>query len=57
MLAVFGVGFFTSAGIGIMVLLRLIRALTGRLRPGELDMFAGRFSNEAAAHSVRGKIE
>lgn len=57
MLAVFGVGFFTSAGIGIMVLLRLIRALTGRLRPGELDMFAGRFSNEAAARSVRGKIE
>ena len=57
MLAVFGVGIFTSIGIGVMVLLRLVRALTGRLRPGELDMFAGRFSDEAAAHSVRGKIE
>jgi TRAP-type C4-dicarboxylate transport system permease small subunit len=57
MLAVFGVGIFTSIGIGVMVLLRLVRALTGRLRPGELDLFAGRFSDEAAAHSVRGKIE
>ncbi|MGL4441426.1 MAG: TRAP transporter small permease [Bosea sp. (in: a-proteobacteria)] len=57
MLAVFGVGFFTSAGIGIMVLLRLVRALTGRLGKGELDMFAGQFSDEALQHSIRGKIE
>jgi TRAP-type C4-dicarboxylate transport system permease small subunit len=57
MLAVFGVGFFTSAGIGAMVLLRLIRAVTGRLLPGELDHFAGRYSDEETAHSVRGKIE
>lgn len=57
MLAVFGVGFFTSVGIGVMVLLRLIRALTGTLRPGELDMFAGQFSGQALEHSIKGKIE
>jgi len=57
MLAVFGVGFFTSAGIGIMVLLRLVRALTGTLRADELAMFAGQFSDEALEHSIKGKIE
>ncbi|MGL5445891.1 MAG: TRAP transporter small permease [Rhabdaerophilum sp.] len=56
MLWVFGVGFFTSIGIGVMVLLRLIRALTLTLRPGELDAFAGIY-NEDDPHSVRGKIE
>lgn len=56
MLWVFGVGFFTSIGIGSMVLLRLIRALGGRLRPGELDAFAGVFA-EDDPHSIRGKIE
>jgi TRAP-type C4-dicarboxylate transport system permease small subunit len=57
MLWVFGVGFFTSIGIGVMVALRLFRALTGTLRPGELDSFAGIFSEEAEAHSIRGKLE
>lgn len=57
MLAVFGVGFFTSAGIGVMVLARLIRALTGTLGSRELSEFAGRYSDEDTAHSVRGKIE
>jgi TRAP-type C4-dicarboxylate transport system permease small subunit len=56
MLWVFGVGFFTSIGIGLMVLARLIRALTLNLRPGELDAFAG-IINEDDPHSVRGKIE
>jgi TRAP-type transport system small permease protein len=56
MLWVFGVGFFTSIGIGLMVLARLIRALTLNLRPGELDAFAG-IVNEDDPHSVRGKIE
>ncbi|PPD16433.1 MAG: TRAP transporter permease DctQ [Methylobacterium sp.] len=57
MLWVFGVGLFTSLGIGLMVLARLIRALTGRLRPGELDLFAGEMSDEAAAHSIKGRLE
>src|SRR5262249_17842444 len=41
MLWVFGVGFFTAGGIGLMVLLRLVRALMGKLMPGELSLFAG----------------
>jgi TRAP-type transport system small permease protein len=57
MLWVFGVGLFTSLGIGVMVVLRLIRALTGTLRPGELDVFAGKFSDDEVAHSLKGKLE
>lgn len=57
MLWVFGVGFFTSFGIGVMVALRLVRALTGRLRAGELEAFAGFYPDEGDAHSIRGKIE
>lgn len=41
MLWVFGVGFFNSIGIGLIVGARLVRALTGRLAPDELDNFAG----------------
>lgn len=54
MLWVFGVGFFTAGGIGLMVLLRIVRALTGRLMPHELDIFAG--DTEAAA-AFKGKSE
>jgi TRAP-type C4-dicarboxylate transport system permease small subunit len=57
MLWVFGVGLFTSVGIGLMVAARLVRALTGRLRPGELDLFAGEMSDEATAHSIKGRLE
>ena len=54
MLWVFGVGFFTAGGIGLMVLLRLFRALTGRLMPHELDIFAG---DTEAATVVKGMSE
>jgi TRAP-type C4-dicarboxylate transport system permease small subunit len=54
MLWVFGVGFFTAGGIGLMVLLRLIRALTGRLLPHELSLFAGE-TEEAA--TLKGMVE
>lgn len=58
MLWVFGVGFFTSIGIGAMVLARLIRALTGRLHPGELAEFAGLSeSNDDVVHSLKGRLE
>jgi TRAP-type transport system small permease protein len=57
MLAVFGVGFFTAGGIGIMTATRLWRAFTGRLKPGELDSFAGKFSEEALATGLKGKLE
>jgi TRAP-type C4-dicarboxylate transport system permease small subunit len=57
MLLVFGVGFFTAGGIGWMTLLRLVRALTGRLREGELEAFAGKFSEEAITTGLKGKLE
>lgn len=57
MLWVFGVGFFTSAGIGLMTIGRLIRAVTGALLPGELDAFAGIASDDDIAHSLKGKLE
>jgi TRAP-type C4-dicarboxylate transport system permease small subunit len=54
MLWVFGVGFFTAAGIGLMVLLRLIRAVTGRLIPRELSLFAGETEE---AETLKGMVE
>jgi TRAP-type transport system small permease protein len=57
MLAVFGVGFFTGIGIGWMVLLRLIRALTGQLRAGELDSFAGVMGEGDISNTLKGKLE
>jgi len=57
MLLVFGVGFFTSGAIGLMTILRLHRATTGRLRPGELDAFAGHVSEEELATGLKSKLE
>jgi TRAP-type transport system small permease protein len=57
MLLIFGVGFFTGAGIGWMTALRLYRALTGTLRPGELDKFAGMYSEDDIVHGLKGKME
>jgi TRAP-type C4-dicarboxylate transport system permease small subunit len=57
MLWVFGVGFFTSIGIGVMTGARLLRALTGRLGPSELDAFAGLGADDDIAHSLKGKLE
>jgi len=57
MLWVFGVGLFTSFGIGTMTALRLVRALAGRLRPGELAAFAGEMGDDALVHSLKGKLE
>lgn len=52
---VYGVGYFTSIGIGLIVLARLIRLATGRLSEKEVDVFAGDLSEEAAA--IRGRAE
>jgi TRAP-type transport system small permease protein len=57
MFLVFGVGFFTAGGIGWMTFLRLVRTATGTLRPGELDTFAGQFSEEDITHGLKGKLE
>src|SRR5262245_38517764 len=44
MLWVFGVGYFTSIGIGLITAIRLAKALTGRVTDEELRIFAGDFS-------------
>jgi TRAP-type C4-dicarboxylate transport system permease small subunit len=44
MLWVFGVGYFTSIGIGLMTAIRLVRALTSRISDEELRVFAGDLS-------------
>jgi len=54
---VFGVGFFTAGGIGLMTAARLLRALTGALNEGELDAFAGKFSQEEIATGLKGRLE
>jgi TRAP-type transport system small permease protein len=54
MLWVFGVGFFTSVAIGLMVLMRLLRAFTGNVSERELAIFAGTFELDEAAHIKRG---
>jgi TRAP-type C4-dicarboxylate transport system permease small subunit len=54
MLWVFGVGYFTSVAIGLMVLLRLARAFTGNVSERELAIFAGTFELDEALHIKRG---
>jgi TRAP-type transport system small permease protein len=56
MLWVFGVGFFTSIGIGIIILARLVRALTGNLAADELDQFSGT-SSLAVEDTLKGRLE
>jgi len=52
---VYGVGYFTSLGIGLLVLARLVRLATGGLTDEEINAFAGEVSEEAAA--VRARTE
>lgn len=53
MIWVYGVGFFASAGMGLIALARIVRALTGRLHPEELRQFAGEYDADEA-HGARG---
>lgn len=55
MIWVYGIGFFASVGMGLMTALRLLRALTGNLRPGELESFAGETEGSGAA--LKGRLE
>ena len=54
MLWVFGVGYFTAVAIGVMVVMRLWRALRGRITERELAIFAGAFEDAEAEHIKRG---
>ena len=56
MLWIYGVGFFTSVGIAVLTLLRLLRALGNRLDARELAEFAGDFQGDEAS-SLRRHLE
>jgi len=56
MLWVYGVGFFTSIGLGILALLRILRVLTGTISEHEVKAFAGDYSDDAA-HALRERLE
>jgi TRAP-type C4-dicarboxylate transport system permease small subunit len=53
---VYGIGFFTSIGIGVLTLQRLVRLATGRLRPGELEAFAGEAPGDTG-HRLKERLE
>jgi TRAP-type C4-dicarboxylate transport system permease small subunit len=57
MIWVFGVGYFSSVMIGLMVLLRLVRAAAGRVTDRELAVFAGTFEHDEAERGVRRVLE
>jgi len=54
MTLVYGIGYFTSIGIGIMVAIRLVRLLTGRLDARELQIFSGEAVDERGAGTRAG---
>ncbi|WP_127145516.1 TRAP transporter small permease [Pelagibacterium montanilacus] len=45
---VYGIGYFTSAGIALIAVIRVIRILTGRMTDAEVARFAGEFEEPAA---------
>ena len=53
MLWVFGIGYFTSVCIGLMVLMRILRVATGNVSERELAIFAGAFEGDEAQHIKR----
>lgn len=48
MIWIYGIGFFTSLGIGGLVLVRLLRVATGRITEDEIAAFAGEGAEAAA---------
>ena len=56
MLWVYGVGFFTSIGLGLMAVLRILRVVSGRISEHELKAFAGDYSDDEA-HALRERLE
>ena len=48
MIWIYGIGFFTSIGIGGLTAIRLFRALTGRITDEEIAAFAGEGAEAAA---------
>ena len=56
MIWVYGMGFFTSIGMGALAIARIVRTLAGKLDPAELRVFAGEY-DEDITHSIKAKIE
>jgi TRAP-type C4-dicarboxylate transport system permease small subunit len=56
MLWVYGVGYFTSIGLGLMAFSRILRVLTGRISEHEIRAFAGEYSNDEA-HALKERLE
>ncbi len=56
MLWIYGVGYFTSLGLGLMAAFRILRVLTGRITEHELRAFAGDYSDDEA-HALRERLE
>jgi TRAP-type C4-dicarboxylate transport system permease small subunit len=57
MLWVFGVGYFTSVAIALMVTIRLVRAVRGSVTDQELAVFAGTFEHDEAERGARRALE
>jgi TRAP-type C4-dicarboxylate transport system permease small subunit len=56
MLWIYGIGYFTSIGLGLMAAFRILRVLTGRISEHELRAFAGDYSDDEA-HALRERLE
>ncbi|MDJ1159171.1 TRAP transporter small permease [Chelatococcus sp. SYSU_G07232] len=56
MLWIYGVGFFTSIGMGLMALARILRVVTGRIDEHELKAFAGEYGDDEA-HALKERLE
>ncbi|MCG7394028.1 TRAP transporter small permease [Microvirga sp. ACRRW] len=56
MLWVYGIGYFTSIGLGLMAAYRIFRVLTGRISEQEVRAFAGDYSDDEA-HALRERLE
>lgn len=56
MIWVYGVGFFSSLGMGALAAARIVRAVTGHLDPTELRHFAGEYEDDPA-HAIKGHLE
>lgn len=48
MIWVYGIGYFTSLGIGLIALFRILEILTGRVSDSEIARFAGEYEDNKA---------
>lgn len=56
MIWVFGIGYFTSLGIGLIAAERLLRIVTGRVSEAEISHFAGEYGDNESDSQREGRI-